>query len=574
MLLPAGYAGWLIWRYGVNVPIGDHWGVVSPVLEGLTKGTYKISYLFYQDNESRPAVPRLAYALAARLTGWNTRVEMAGSFAMLLWMGIGCWLLLRRSMTTPTLATIVPVFVANLILYTPAQHDALLWGAPLICYVPPFCLVTGLVALQYFRSDALAWTIVTLCALVSTYSHAIGMLLWALFPAALWQRARTRGTRQPLAGWAVFAFVCAVALWCYFRDYHAIAAHPPMRLAFTRPMQTLEGYSVFIGSALGYGPDRALVAMRVGAAVAALFATTCLVMIVGGRRSGDLGQHLPFVVLAGYGFIAGMPAAASRAGRGSDFLLMSHYITFSAWAAVGTLLLLVSCRLAVSRQAPRSWTARTLTGLLAIACAGVVYLHWQAVPDALFRVKGFYRERLVGKAALQFVEVAPDPVVKTYLASGGIEASRVKAKVAVLRSGQYLLPEPVEWVEPISADCRYGLADHVAQKEPGQLTVSGWAYLPDRDEPADGMVLTTGEGRLRTAVAYAMPQVPRLDVAASKGKPNAAGSGWALTLSWPQGTRVEAWAFDAWTMRAYPLCRYGGDPTTLLDTGVGSPSAP
>ena len=66
-IFPALVLGWLVWRYGVNLPVWDEWNVpgvaiVQSVTEQITWEDW-----IYQHNESRKLFPRLLFVLLARL---------------------------------------------------------------------------------------------------------------------------------------------------------------------------------------------------------------------------------------------------------------------------------------------------------------------------------------------------------------------------------------------------------------------------------------------------------------------------------------------------------------------------
>ncbi|MPZ17090.1 MAG: hypothetical protein GEV06_04120 [Luteitalea sp.] len=555
---PAAFTAYLVWRYGVDVPIGDQWRFVAPLLEHATTGRFSVAELFEQANESRPAFPRLVFLLSALLTGWNTRVEMAISVVLLISMSLGCWLLLRRWAPRRSWALLGPLFVTNLVLFSPAQYDGLLWGIPLIGYATTACLLAGLVvALEPSLSDAIAWALVIPLCVIATFSYANGFLVWLLLAPTLWIRRCPKD--QPLLLWFVWACVLAACVSVYFLGYVKPARHPSWWIALERPREVLLAYLAYLGGAFGFGARRFGVAGVVGAGVLTLFAVTCVWIATVGRRYSDRTSYLPWLLVALYGFGSGVPIVIGRIGLGSELVLRSHYVMFSAWAVVGTLLLVCSCWLHVSdddRASPRRGLRPRAVWFASVSAAmwvSLAVLHALALPDIMVRVKSAHRDRLIAKSLLRFIDQAPDDEVNPFLDSIAT-APYVRARVHGLRRAGMLREADIDWASSPSDDCRMGWVDTLSVQHTRALRVAGWAYLPEADRPGDAVVLTAQKSGARNAVAFVRPRQPREDVAKRLGRPRAASAGWTLSLEWPQPGQIQAWVIDAETMQAYALC--------------------
>lgn len=74
-MTPAGFTGLLIFKYWVDIPIGDEWHVVS-LLEEFALGTFSFQDLFAQQNEFRQFFPNLIFVALGWLTKWDVRFLM------------------------------------------------------------------------------------------------------------------------------------------------------------------------------------------------------------------------------------------------------------------------------------------------------------------------------------------------------------------------------------------------------------------------------------------------------------------------------------------------------------------
>jgi hypothetical protein len=103
----------------------------------------------------------------------------------------------------------------------------------------------------------------------------------------------------------------------------------------------------------------------------------------------------------------------------------------------------------------------------------------------------------------------------------------------------------------------YGFVDQIASGA-DTVVVRGWAYLEDRREPADAVIITDASAGERTRlVAVAFPSQVRPDVAAAIQTDPALETGWAAAIpqaSIPAGTAaIHCYAYDAETGRVHRL---------------------
>jgi hypothetical protein len=103
----------------------------------------------------------------------------------------------------------------------------------------------------------------------------------------------------------------------------------------------------------------------------------------------------------------------------------------------------------------------------------------------------------------------------------------------------------------------YGFVDHIAADK-DTVVVQGWAYLDDRGEAADAVIITgASTGERPRLVAVAFPSQVRPDVAAATKSDLALETGWSATIpqaAIPGGpTSLRFYAYDAESGRVHPL---------------------
>ncbi len=107
----------------------------------------------------------------------------------------------------------------------------------------------------------------------------------------------------------------------------------------------------------------------------------------------------------------------------------------------------------------------------------------------------------------------------------------------------------------------YGHFDALTETDEDSYFASGWAIIPEKDKPADGVLLTyadaNGEPTLFWVFGLAHMGKGRPDVVEALGTEAYLRSGWQGSFSSnavpEDSTEIVAWAFDADTKRAFKL---------------------
>lgn len=95
-------------------------------------------------------------------------------------------------------------------------------------------------------------------------------------------------------------------------------------------------------------------------------------------------------------------------------------------------------------------------------------------------------------------------------------------------------------------------AQRVEVQKDTPIVVSGWAFLADKNEPPDSVIITYGDNNTLLAVAPA--NLARPDVVKALNKSDYSNTGWSATIdatNLPTGAVVlKAWAYNADTKEA------------------------
>ena len=540
--LPLVLCGWLVYRYGVDVPFWDEWDIAR-LLQIVDDGTLSPSDLFGQHNEHRMFVPRAVQLLASVIAGWDTRIGMWVTQALLIGMVGMCVVLWRRHAPEHgrRWSILTLALVAGL-LVSPAQHQNLFWGFQLAFYVPAACLLGSVVAassptLGYPAALALVAVLSTL----ASFSILPGLLAWPLAAAAV---ALSRGFSWPRhrVAWLAFAITCTLVIGSYSLGYQRPVQTP--QIALFDPLGLIAGTAVCLGGSLTWGGHRVPFAMVLGFVLIATFITQTV--SVWRRRADPLlvSRAVPWIVMGSFGLFSAAAIAAGRVGFGYVALLESRYHALTVWTFVATLMLFDTLRVRVgTRGMALAW---------AVACVAAILLSATALPTHLADVRRVYQEHLQSLAIYNFAESVPSalPMLPPWVDWEPIRERLRHVETAGWRPRRQ---QRLVWIDTRQEreQCTNGTVEFSARAD-RHLMAGGWAYLPLADRPADGVLVV--EQQSRRIAAVQAPLIGRRDIGDKFRSSDALVTGWTVDADVGSEGPIEFWALDAKTMRAYPLC--------------------
>lgn len=514
-------AGWLIYTYGVDVPFSDQMEVAQFLIRNHGRAFPATADLLAFHNESRMVFPRIVFFYLARMSGWNVKWEMAASLLMACGTIalIGCLARLHFD----RLAALAATAAAALLVFSPVQWWDWIVGFQMVMFFPPFLMALALVALSRGRF----WPAVAAAA-IATFSFVNGLFLWgALFPAVVLLDP-DRKRRWLIPSWIA---VAAVSIALFFYGYQKPPGHPPMVMPWEAPLHFTAYILAFLGHPLAWNQH-----VPASIVVGAILLTTFIVGLVLAWRA----RNRSAAIWAAFALYAAMSAGAAAAGRLRMSVAQSmepRYAAISIYLAVGTILMLF----AVAR--PR---------VVGLAVALVAAAHLLAVRSEWPAMQLFHRERLAGRAAVDFALVIPDHTALAGLVWPDVVTMRKLIKE--LTAIGYLEPLRSARIEAIDAGAPPWFGDFVGVEPlPAALGVYGWASLPDA-RPADAVLLTSvtprGEEVMSVARFAWLPRPPLAQI-----EPSLLTSGWQheFPMQLPDGTRLAAWAYDTKERRAYRI---------------------
>jgi hypothetical protein len=552
--IPAFALLWLLVRNWVNIPFWDEWGVAVQ-FKALMEGHLDFQTLILQHNESRKLFPRLVMLGLAQWGTWDVRREILFIFLQVCTISLLILRIMRTANKTPWPEAALLLFTMNLLLFTPAQGENLLWGIQMICFFPPLCLCLIVLTNLSKLPIALKALINSALCFVSMFSYANGMTLWALaWPVHLNGDARAESRARRILALLPYVAVAAIGFWVYFTGYKRPEFSTPFSWSLKHPGMLLHYLSAWTGSPLCRDFNGAVIC----GGIALLFLLIMVsIAVYTSIRARQFREIYPWLVFGGYAVISGGITAAGRMAFSLDQAMSSRYIAFSVYLFVA--LIMLAWWLS-KRQPHRTLIGCALAALLAVQ-VGPWMTGWAEISD--HPIWGSHTRRM-GKTALVFRKIIPDnpnfgllfPETPTLLES--------YAKMRALN----VLPDdeaPAELAQAWSGDedpKGFGSFDRCdftwLASTTATIRVRGWAAIPDDQCPADYVVFVAGGSRGNRRAFNALPiDRDRGDVAVTLRKDNLMKTGFDAVIplsNWPSNaTTITAWAVDARNWRAWKL---------------------
>ena len=547
--MPALVTILLVFTYAVDVPFWDEW-VVAGLLEEISGPGINLQALVGQHNEHRMLVPRAIQLAAALLVGrWDTRVGMWISQCLLIAMMAGCVVLWRRSLINhSSVRALVCLVAVALILFSPAQHQNLLWGFQLCFFIPAACLLASVLVISSPTSSlGLVLTVAAICCTVATFSIVPGLLTWPLSAAALLlTRPPRRDDLRKWLGWLACGAAVAVA---YFLTYQPPAGTPSTWPVLTAPVVLLRGLAACLGGFMAVGTQPVRSATVAGSVVMAVFAWLALTLW---RHRSDLSllrASTPWFVMGSFGVVTAFAISVGRVGYGLVAMLESRYTSFTGWTLIAIVMLsaILSERLGMVSATRMFSSVVVATGVLSAL----------AMPHHLQSIQRSYSERLQSLAIYTFAEVASraHPMLPPWVAWPPFRDQLFDLEQRGWRARR---PAAPTWIiDDEDTGCRVGTVEFQTTSG-GRTLAGGWTYLPHRGQPANAVLVTVASNSSRRIVTVQPPVLGRADVGQAFDTERALVTGWTVEAPTPpSGETLEFWALDVSALRAFRLCHTG-----------------
>ena len=558
-LLPAVGLAILLRGNAVNVPYWDEWDDdLAGIFLKWHNGTLSFGDFWAQHNESRLVLPRAIFLLLGIFSHWNLGGQVAATFLLACLAAGSIFWLGRKTLADRPVAVGVTAFIASLLIFSPAQYQAWLWGMELILYLPLVCLLAGLCFLQTHYSTRTKIFFCGVMAVASTYAFSNGLLAWLAFFPVLFLAdglAGLKKLRRAALLW-LLAFIANVAL--YFQDYQFPPSPGLWRMLCVDPLQVVAYLFAFLGGPLvDQNSDHAVTAgIVIGGFQLTLF--LALGVVVFRRRKNALWmRHIwPWLTLGGYGVLSALLATSGRAAFGAAQALSPRYGIFGVCLTVALVYLVPL--VAFYSAPPVSGKIRVTLAALGVAVIG---LHALALPAALVNLELFSLNLRHAKACLKFIDVLPpQPATRACLCPSFAKVKTMADALDRARVWDYSLlstrrladfkPAPPPTV-PL------GDIEH-CRVLGTNFFLSGWALAPSRREPADCVVFTCeGAGVEPQIFALMDVRLVRMDLVVKFHDKKYFLAGWQKNCplaDLPKGAlTVQAWSYDLASDRLTPL---------------------
>ncbi|NES69540.1 MAG: hypothetical protein F6K24_32115 [Okeania sp. SIO2D1] len=426
-------------------------------------------------------------------------------------------------------------------------------------YIPIACLTGCLVIAQKKLSLRTKFIICFCLCTVSTFSYANGMLTWVLvFPALTilasgkFEEVFTKNI------WIIIGGLLGLVanLVVYFYDYQKPDKHPSFLSAIAHPVETVHYFLAFLGAPLGF--ENLTVATIVGGLVFGfwLFLGWKFFWLV---KTDFLLLHrlIGWLIIGVYGIISGAVTAVGRVGFGVEQSLAPRYTAFSLYLMV-SLVYLLAIFLQLASQKTNQTKLIKYTSYFLVSV--FVLLHINTTINAVERMSDRRVILLQSKACLLAINVIPqneclvtkrnpEPLIKT---------ANILDKLGFLQPGLIKSKNIQDIAGETETDVIYGYFDTVNKIDYRTYVANGWAILPERNEVADGVILTYENTEGEDIIFKLINQrMPRPSVREYFDNSSYLDSGWQKSFTVeeiPQGrVKVKAWAFDTETAKAFLL---------------------
>lgn len=541
-LVPMVFVGFVIDRYGVNVPYADEWSNLL-LVEKQDAGKLTFASLIRPHNGHRILVPRLIFLAFAEMAHGNVRGEMFFSLFLCVLTSAGILYLLRRAVRTGWLPVLALWALMNVLLFSPIQAENWLWGFQLQILLSNLCLVGAVIAVTANLRVAIRVAVAALFALAGTFSFANGLLIWPIVALLMIVRGETR-RRVWIWGGVTVVILCG-----YFFSYHGKDLTRAVAHWWNYPLF----FVAFLGAPLAQIPNTnpMVVSLIIGAILCAAYFGA----LISWLRRGIAERDGVWLALGVYPIGGALLAAATRAHFGAERALDSRYTT------IAIILLVSLIGLAASRHFERPSTKRNLAGLLAAGVCLMLYALNLVFASRYLEVHRAVRSH--GKAALQFSKVLDaDEIFRSTLFLN--EDREIVARyLTTLDRRQLTFPPRRETAALQDGENRvgrstqeYGAFENLTREGGDSVVASGWSYLPAESRPPACVVFAFGHNETWTAFALSNQRENRPDLPNHR-KDEGRDLGWRGTFTierLPAGTTaVSAWAVDAASGKTFRL---------------------
>ncbi len=571
VILPPIFLGVGIFQNSVNIPYMDDWFTPGGILLKIRQGnTLSFQDFISQHNESRPLFPRFIFIILASFTNWNLRYQMLLSLLIAVVTALNIFFLSKKTVNGNVLQLLFLSFLANLLMFSPLSENWI-WGIQAKVFIPIACITSiALIFQSHIQYERQIFFGVCL-ATISTFSYANGLLAWVVTIPSLLVATFIRFSgkfKTRILGLSLWFAGLSLNLSLYFYNYGKPGHHPSFLDGLNNPLQTIQFFLAFLGASLG--EQNIIKSIILGGVLVFIFTLLCFYILIWGRNQNFIKRITPWIVVASYSFFSGLITTLGRVGFGLGAAIPPRYINFSLFLSVALIYMMVIVWQDIKSKQLQFFPYQKFIFRLIASALTTTFLY--------LSIKGFYygmetmkykgEERTYGKSCLLLINYYVDQsCIRSYISN--ISIVDILAKASQFNQYDLLTPKlvndqifTIEDKQDLVTNKIYGNIDNLSQplllKPFEDITLTGWAILPEQKRKADAVILTY-EGIQENSQPFTIVRVnqERPDVAEEFNQSNYQASGWQYDLSSfqiPAGTKqITAWAFDTEKAKAYKI---------------------
>lgn len=561
----------------INIPIWDEWDTPGLALLHYARGTLTWQDLFAQHNESRKLVPRLIHIAIASVAGWDVRQGMVLTFLCACAASAYALAYLRRRASVSLSEVLVPWLLINLFLFAPSEYENFLCGFTFEIFIPFLCLFSCC-AINLTRWPLPLKTVCnSLLALISTYTFAHGMLLWAFAIPIPTREERSRGSRFFLLSYAVYVAIGIVSIACYFVGYQRPEIlPPPANLA--QIGQVLEFVFVWLGAVVRSPLVNArlcggLASLLIIAAVAGTFAVL--------RKDKERWRaYYPWLLLLAFALSSGALTAIGRVNIGvvDDIFFNTSFNGFSSIrynaTSVFVYVAVIGLVFNLYEDRIRSQPLLRWRFLICVAvCYTLLAVAWiEMLSNEWTRVKEFQTNRRRARTAVIWSNALPKnpEIFLAYPYPDGFPLRVEQMRAA----GLLKLPQVSNSLRqaianaPAGANLETGRVEIAERRPDDRSWFRGWARNPLKHAGADYAVLGWQEADNSFHLFTAIPTGRVRPELAELYGPLSRKAGFEQEIETsnlpPGGVTIKGWAIDWDAQQAFPMQGFPRVDTRVL----------
>lgn len=554
-------------RYGVQVPMEDEWSYVYNYQRYETGQISLVSTALSGAAEHLNGV-QTGTILLWMLFGMNHRLIMILGWLQAVTLVVLMGLIARQALPRGSIVPSAILCTSSFFVFHPGAFQFWMWGIPQQYTLVPLFFLAAAFCAQLKLPLNVTILVSGLAATLASFTLGSGMLLWALLPVVLLARTPLRELLRHRIAIATYGLLGLVMTVLYIHNFLTYQNPSPPS---TQPASLFNLASFFLAYngnlVLGF-PSAAPLSWEhgIGTILLIFVALSIAAAIKICHGKPEWGAIIVWLCLAAYEVLSASLVTLFRHTFGLHYLMeASRYVIATSFLPVATVAIALVTLRALRYRLPDnirlySVLLCTVTAFLAIC----MVVRAGQIPENLASFQSRSMSEHQGKVAVAAANLIS---LKEYrnifeMWLGQDESPRFRElSNFITQKGE----RPTMWdadfirqlaASPVNPQQTAGFVDRWAVQG-GRLSLFGWAYLKERQEPAHGVIIIAiPPNGTAILLGVAFPSAERHDVADALQTPDALNTGWTAEIAGPlpeSGTAIRCFAYDADSGKAYPL---------------------